>query len=221
MDDILLSEEQLVSYDKVFLNIMFRNNITTVNQVLNVSENNLNYSHCALKNIQKIRGLIELLKYKYCNEDLLVSPILEKTISVNLNAELTNITDDEIHRLGFSDEDINYFRRFNFYLIRNGLIEQMPFINYLANYLNYDKKAKNRSNLAVERISDKIILYLQYMRKYEEFINIDKLKQNLQYLLNKRDGLNERLKQIQDNLDKINVEIANLQSMVEGGEKLL
>ena len=192
MEDILLSEEPLVSYDKVFLRLMERNNIISSKQL--VEAKNIDLKRLSAKSVQRVRGLIDLLKYKYNSEDLMTSPILNKNIVIDSSAELKNISEYELCRLGFFVEDLNYFRRFNFYLIRNETKFEMRFIEYLYKYLAYDRKAKinKDTNISVKRISDKIELLIDFYNKREHFYEIETLKKQLKEALHTRDEINKQ-----------------------------
>ena len=199
MIDILLTDEPLIKYDKYFIDIMNRNGITTIKQVLLCDENAF-LNKLNIRNRLRIRSIVGLLKYKYLNEDLITSPILNKNVKLDEEGNFMTIMENDFYLLGFTKEDINYFIKFNICYFFNDIYLNIPFIDYFKNFYDY-KITNSKINLTETNILAKIKLYLDYIKDIEEQKEIGVLKDNLNQLLKKRDNLNQQILEVKQTLE--------------------
>jgi len=190
-EEFFLKDESIISNNVTVLNALEKNGITTIKDVLDFNEDS-NLIRMNVTTKSQVRGIIEMLKYKYGKEDLLVSALLTKPISYDKSGNLNGITFSDLYRMGFTRDDINTLCLYNF----GDILENENTIELIDFFRQFIQKIHTKS------IVNKMQLYIEY---YEERMQKDSTElasklQQLKSLYTKSKELEVQIKDIESQL---------------------
>ena len=83
LSKLLIKDSEYYNPNSTYVNMLKRNNIETINQLLTDNFWNIYWKKCQGDTRLQLTGLISMLKYKYLGETLLLDEFLDKYIDLD------------------------------------------------------------------------------------------------------------------------------------------
>ena len=188
--------------DQKFAKFFKKYNLNNVKSIIEFDYEELNKTNLSIQTKNELRGLIELIRYKYLGEPLIADKYLKEPFSY-----VPPAVNEELIRMGFTNSE----RTLIYGPLRNGFCREEN-LTYLELLENFDTKSPY--------LKEKIRLYLESykIKKEQEFWNskvgekyklqlLKDLSEELQFLTEKRNYLNLQINEIQDKIKKLENEV--------------
>ncbi len=167
-----------------------------------VLASNKRYSYEGIKD--KIRGIYDLINYKFLDIQMPVTVKLNSKLTYNSKRENFEFQDVTLERLGFSTTEKYLIER---YIKSNYKVndQETTLIDILKNFLLFIKR-NNKTSLSVT-LEEKITMYLNAylveksnVEKNALNIELQILRSNIDNLYNRRESLNHEISKYQNNV---------------------
>ena len=163
--------------------------------VYELLESNKRYSYNGVKD--KIRGVYDLLNYKFLNKGMPITVKLNSPLNFDFKHDVYYFSDITLERLGFSTTEVYLIEKYIKAIYKKQ--NDNTLINILTNFLSYLKQSK-KTSISLTLI-EKIELYVKaYQEKKELYRNFNDT--NLKELRSNIDTLYERRKSLSSKIDK-------------------
>ena len=193
--------------DSKFAKFFKKYNLSTVKSIVEFDDDELNKTNLSIQTKNELRGLFELIRYKYLGEPLIADEYLNELFSY-----VPPAVNEELIRMGFTNSE----RTLIYGPLRNGSCREKN-LTYFELLENFDTRSPY--------LKEKIRLYLEsYKIKKEQGLwdnilderyllqTIKNLSTELQFLTEKRDYLNLQISEIQDKIKELENEMSRRRS---------
>lgn len=200
LENILIKETCIFNgIDQKFDLFFKRHNIKTLKDLFDLSDEEISQTKLSIQTKNELRGMIELLKYKYLNIPLIADEYLNQPFSFESPND-----NQQLIRMGFTTTE----RRLVYGPLRNENVKK----NQLT-YLDVLKRVNTKSPY----LNEKIRLYMEsYSQKEEQGFweskklieSLKELTTELQFLQEKRNSLNLQIDEIQNQISELQNKIS-------------
>lgn len=219
LSKLLIKDSEYYNPNSTYVNMLKRNNIVTINQLLTDNFWNIYWKKCQGDTRLQLTGLISMLKYKYLGETLLLDEFLDKYIDLDRSIRNTICI-----KSNTKNEYIYYDKTFGCRTYEI-LFLNIEFIKYLESIGIYNINESFNEDIVklidffkwilLNEGDDRFKYLIPYARTYVESYEqhhicennnldaINYLKGQLHSLLKIRKDLNEQIIQIQNQIESL------------------
>lgn len=184
--------------------------ITTLDQLFSAYDNGI-FNDMRRSGNRTIKGIIELLRYKYLNEPLVADDFLDNKVLESKQKEGSVKVINLLSRLGLTQDEILLF------LSSIDLEYDLTYLELFEKYISIsrsDSSLNNKDFVIQNNLMCKLRIIIDYRKNESEIISgkitsktLEQMESVLSTLINRRDSLNETISLLMDEITDLRKKI--------------
>lgn len=181
--------------------------IETLEQLFESYDNGL-FDDLRKSGHRTIKGIVELLKFRYLNEPLVADQVLSEKVVATERLVMTNKIERALLRLGFTQDEIAEL------INKVGKCEDMDYEGLLQTYLELvpvPQVKKKKDDIVISNLYHKIKLILEYKQQEDSLFSnqeptkkiSEQLRHQVMVLKQRRDGIDSTITMLLKELEKL------------------
>lgn len=203
------SSELITEGSKTIINFLKYNNIETLEQLLNIDETSLlKYDKLPLTYKYELKGLIDLLKYKYLNIPLIYDSYLEQELTSKDYGNgyiFINWPNNILSRMGFNQTECKDINQFATLYYKNRITILDIFKKYIEDNIDtyLTSSIKEKMSLHISSYKNNKLELIKNETNTQTYIS---LKKELKKLIEEKQKLEEQILFIQKQIIELNID---------------